>query len=161
MARAGHEGTSKPCTPSRARANLHSSAKVGCVCGTVQVMHQQSRNSRVALMHHVETVRPGWPRMRLGSCEQHCAVRVHPKPRAELLWHATCGHTCQAVSRGWRTNTPTIWCRDSPQILALAQGSPPATRSLLELMHSGAGAATRTGHLGHGGCDPARLDAQQ
>ena len=47
MARAGHEA----CT----------TAPRWGVCATVQVMHQQSRHSRVALMHHVETVRPAGP----------------------------------------------------------------------------------------------------
>ena len=138
MARAGHEGTSKPCTPSRWG---------GCICATVQVVHQQSCHSRAALMHApCGDSPPRWPRTRLGSYEQRCAVRVHPKPRVEWLWHATCGHTCQVGSRGWRTNTPTIWCRGSLRILEPAQGSP-ATSSSLGLMRSGAGVATRTGHL--------------
>ena len=104
-----------------------------CVCGTIQEVHQQNSTT--------------WKQ---STQLAQNPLGLVPKPRTDLLWHAPCKNKRQMASRGWCMNTPTIWCPVSPQILALAQGSPPTTCTLLEVMHKGAGPTTRTGHLGHG-----------
>ena len=79
---AGHEGDFETLHPFKGPSSLYSSAEVGCLChrpsGAPAEQPQQG-----GVDAPCGDSPPSWPRLRLGSYEQRCAIQVHPKPRVE------------------------------------------------------------------------------